>query len=138
MSMHLLGPWYTTTNSKKRTKKSKSSKSLVSKHDQWLLKNGVHPEQIKLKKTVDKNWKSVYNDSMKVDRSDYVSAGLSGNASSCAKRGVMVNLHKEKPEVREAILEKASRVMPLYNKGGLQLLSPSDDLTKIGTLSRRG
>jgi len=138
MSMHLLGPWYTTTNTKKRGKKSNTSKALVSKHDQWLLKNGVHPEQIKLKKSVDKNWKTDYNESMKVDRSGYVSAGLSGSKSACAKRGVMANLHKEKPEVREAILEKASRVMPLYNKGGLQLLSPSDDLTKIGTLSRRG
>lgn len=136
MTMHLLPSYYTTTNYKSRKKKTKEKQ--LTQHDIWLLKKGVHPEQIKLKKSVDKNWKNQYNESMKVDRSDYVSAGLSGNALSCAKRDIMTNLHKEKPEVRKAILEKASRVMPLYNKGGLQLLSPSDDLTKIGTQSRRG
>ena len=129
MSMHILPAYYTTTVSRRKTKKKSPASS---SHELWLLKNGVHPSQIKLKKTVDKNWKTVYNDSMKVDRSDYVSAGLSGTASSCAKRDIMSNLHKEKPEVREAILEKASRVAPLYNKGGYQLISTSDDLTKIG------
>ena len=106
----------------------------------WLFKRGLHPKQIQLKKTVDKNWKKEYIESMKVDRStrSYDDKGLSGIVSSCVKRDIMTNLHKEKQEVREAILEKASRVMPLYNKGGLQLLSPFDDLTKIGTLSRRG
>lgn len=136
MTMHLLPSYYTTTNYKSRKKKSKEKQ--LTQHDIWLLKKGVHPEQIKLKKSVDKNWKKQYNESMKVDRSGYVSAGLSGDALACAKRDIMTNLHKEKPEVRKAILEKASRVMPLYNKGGLQLLSPNDDLTKIGTQSRRG
>ena len=136
MSMHLLPVFYTTTSYNRKKKRKPKNKS-ISKHDAWLLEKGLNLDQIKSKKTVDKNWKKSYTESMKVDRSDYVSAGMSGDASSCAKRDIMTNLHKEKPEVREAILEKASRVMPLYNKGGLQLLSPSDDLTKLGTQSRR-
>lgn len=136
--MHILPAFYTTTNTRKRKQKPKSNSKLVSDHDRWLLKHGVHPEQIRLKKTVDKNWKREYTDSMKVDRDGYVSSGLSGSKSSCAKRDIMTNLHKEPKHVQDAILEKASRVMPLYNKGGLQLLSPKDDLTQIGTKSRRG
>ena len=141
MSMHILPAFYTTTNTRKRKQKSKAKTKLVSDHDRWLLSKGLHPDQIRLKKdkkVLDKIWRASYTESMMVDRSDYVSAGLSGNASSCAKRDIMTNLHKEPKHVQDAILEKASRVMPLYNKGGLQLLSPNDDLTQIGTKSRRG
>lgn len=136
--MPLLPAYYTSTNLKRRKKKTSK---VDSDHDKWLKQQGLHPSQLrekKLKRGVDEKWKTEYSQKLKVDRSDYVSAGLSGDASSCAKRGVMVNLHKEPKHVQEAILEKASRVMPLYNKGGLQLLSPNDDLTKVGSLSRRG
>jgi hypothetical protein len=136
MSMHILPAYYTTTVSN-RKRKSKSKTKLISDHDRWLLSKGLHPDQIKMKKGVDKNWKKEYTENMKIDRAGYVSSGLSGSKSSCAKRDIMTNLHKEPKHVQEAILEKASRVMPLYNKGGLQLLSPKDDLTKIGTQSRR-
>lgn len=135
--MAILPPYYTTNNTRKRKVKSKVNPE----HEKWLMERGLHPKQIRAKKDkklLDKIWRSGYTNDMMVDRSDYVSAGISGNASSCAKRGVMVNLHKEPKHVRDAILEKASRVMPLYNKGGLQLLSPNDDLTQIGTKSRRG
>jgi hypothetical protein len=52
--------------------------------------------------------------------------------------GIMANLHKESAATRAAILEKASRAVPLYNKGGLQLMSKNEDMTRIGSLSRRG
>lgn len=134
--MALLPAYYTTTNLKKRGK-NKVKKN--TEHDKWLRERGLSPDQIKSKKTVDNSWKKKYVETLKVDRSTahYDSAGLKGDASSCANRSLMSNLHKESKETREAILEKASRVMPLYNKGGLQLLSPNDDLTKIGTQSRR-
>lgn len=76
MTMHLLGPWYTTTKTNRKTKvKTKQ----LSKHDAWLLKHGVHPEQIKMKKSVDLNWVKEYNDTLKVDKKDYVSLGVVGN-----------------------------------------------------------
>jgi hypothetical protein len=133
--MHLLGPWFTTT---KTNTKSKSKPQQLTKHDVWLLKNGVHPEQIKIKKGVDLNWKKEYTKNMKVDQSDYVSAGMSGSAFSCAKHNIMSNLHKEPEHVRREILEKASRVMPLFNKGGLQYATPETDLTQVCSKSRRG
>ena len=135
MTMHILPAYYTTTNTRNRKAKVKSA---LSKHDLWLMKNGVHPDQIKLKKGVDKNWKKRYNDDMMVDRSGYVSAGMSGSASSCADRSLMANLHKEPEHVRKEILDKASRVMPLFNKGGLQYATPDTDMTQVGSKSSRG
>ncbi len=139
MSMHILPAFYTTTVSKRKlSRKSKAKSKLISDHDRWLLSKGLHPDQIKLKKGVDENWKKRYSEDMKVDREGYVSSGLSGSKSACAKRDIMTNLHKEPEHVQKEILKKASLVMPLYNKGGLQYAGPNVDLTTVGTKSRRG
>jgi len=137
MSMHILPAYYTTTVSN-RKRKSKTKTKLISDHDRWLLSKGLHPDQIKLKKGVDENWKKEYTNNMKVDREGYFSSGLSGSKSSCAKRDIMTNLHKEPEHVQKEILKKASLVMPLYNKGGLQYAGPNVDLSTVGTKSRRG
>lgn len=135
MSMHILPAYYTTT----KVGKAKAKKpSVMSKHDLWLRERGLLPSQIAAKKGVDTNWKTRYTESMMVDRSDYVSAGMSGNASSCSDRSLMNNLHKEPEHVRKEILDKASRVMPLFNKGGLQYATPATDMTQVGSKSRRG
>ena len=134
--MALLPVYYTTTNLRKR----KQRKTNTSEHDKWLSSMGLSPKQIKAKKSVNTSWSKEYSESLKVDRStkehDSHSV-IAGPASAAANRSIMANLHKESEETRAAILEKASRVMPLYNKGGLQLLSPKDDLTTVGTKSRR-
>ena len=51
MSMHILPAYVTTTKTTFRKQKPKQ----LDKHDAWLWKKGLHPEQIKAKKTVDKN-----------------------------------------------------------------------------------
>jgi len=132
MSMHILPAYYTTNVSRRKSKKKSTNK--ISEHDIWLLKKGLHPEQIRLKKTVDLNWKKEYNDNMKVDRStrEYDNKGLSGNVSSCLKRDIMTNLHKEPKHVQDAILEKASRTAPLYSKGPYQLITDGASLKEIG------
>ena len=49
MSMHLLGPWMTTTkySRKKKFKKTPSERELQSRaeHDKYLMKMGAHPSQ---------------------------------------------------------------------------------------------
>jgi hypothetical protein len=132
----ILPAYYTTNNVKSRSKPKAKSTATV-KHEQWLMERGLLPGQIAKKKTVDVNWKQKYTESIKVDRDDYVSSGLSGDASSTVKRGVMTNLHKEPEHVRKEILDKASRVMPLFNKGGLQYATPDTDMATVGTKSRR-
>jgi hypothetical protein len=64
--------------------------------------------------------------------------GMSGSTDATAKRDLMTNLHKEPEHVRKEILIKASRCMPLFNKGGLQYATPGEDMTQVGTKSRRG
>jgi len=82
MTMHLLPAFVTTTRNSRKTK----SKPASSKHEAWLLKHGVHPSQIKAKKSVDLNWSSRYNESMMVDRSDYVSLGINGNCPKAPEK----------------------------------------------------
>ena len=138
MSMHILPAYYTTTATRKR--KPKNTSKSISAHDKWLLSKGLHPDQIKIKKdkkTLDKMWRSNYNDSMEVDRSTRMYDDKQLVAGDCSKRDIMTNLHKEPEHVREEILKKASLVMPLYNKGGLQYAGPNVDLTTVGTKSRR-
>ncbi len=128
--MPLLPAYYTTTNQRKR----KQRKYDRSEHDAWLIKMGVSPQQIKIKKSKNTSWAKEYAESLKVDRStaQYESAGMSGDASSCANRSIMANLHKEPEHVREAILAKAKRVGPLWNKGGLMFITDDQDLTTLG------
>ena len=135
--MPLLPAYYTTTNLRKR----KSKKTNTSEHDKWLSSMGVSPKQIKAKKSANTSWKSEYSASLKVDRSTReherpLKEVCDAPANATANRSVMSNLHKESEETRAAILEKASRVMPLYNKGGLQLLSKSDDLKALNKVAR--
>jgi hypothetical protein len=47
------------------------------------------------------------------------------------------DLALEKPEVRAAILAKSYRVMPLFNKGGYQFVTDGEDVTTLGSRSRR-
>jgi hypothetical protein len=63
---------------------------------------------------------------------------MSGSSDACAKKDIMTKLHNEPKHVREEILNKASRVMPLYNKGGLQYVTPETDIKTVGSKSRRG
>ena len=142
MSMHILPAYYTTTVSKRKLKRKNTAKSkLVSDHDRWLLSKGLHPDQIKSKKdkkSLDLLFKKEYNDSMVVDRSTRQYDDKKLVAGDCSKRDIMTNLHKEPEHVQKEILRKASLVMPLYNKGGLQYAGPDVDLTTVGTKSRRG
>lgn len=137
MTMHLLPAFYTTTvNRKPKRSNSKSQAIARAEHEAWV--QSMTGGKKASKKVLDFKWKQRYNDDMMVDRSGYVSAGMSGSAFSCTDRSLMSNLHKEPEHVRKEILAKASRVMPLFNKGGLQYATPETDMTQVGSKSRRG
>ena len=135
--MALLPVYYTTTNLRKR----KQRKHDNTEHVAWLSKMGLTPKQIKAKKTKDTTWSKQYTESLQVERSTKhyeksVQEVCHAPSNATAKRGVMTNIHKESEETRKAILDKAKRVMPLYNKGGLQVLSESDDLKALNKVAR--
>ena len=136
MSMHLVGPYMTTTQYNRRKKKSNSARKAAAdaKHNEWLAQQGLTANQIKLKKAFLGDVRhTVSNDD--VPRS---TPKLSNSVGNGFKKGIMENLHKESPEVQKEIMYKASRCMPLYNKGGIQFATPGEDMTQVGTKSRRG
>ena len=131
--MPLLPVYYTTTNLRKR----KQTKHDRSDHDAWLVKMGVSPKQIKAKKTKDTKWRADYSASLQVERSTKehersLREVCNGGANATANRSVMANIHKESEETRNEILAKAKRVGPLWNKGGLMLITDGQDLTTLG------
>lgn len=52
MSMHLVGPYMTTTKYNRRKKPTKNKRQLAAQaeHDKWLTKMGVNPDQLAEKK----------------------------------------------------------------------------------------
>ena len=136
MSMHLVGPYMTTTRygkSKRKLANTASLRESTAKHEAWLRKQGLHPEQRDLKQGFTGKSRNEMPD-YKTDENAPLSNGI-GNGF---KQGVLANLHKEKPEVQKAILDKASRCMPLFNKGGYQYATPGTDMTMVGSKTRRG
>jgi len=131
MTMHLLPAYFTST----RTAKSKSTTvKKMTAHDQWLMKRGLHPSQIAAKKRQVGEYKNDLPD-YSLDRD---SGKLGNSVGNGFARGIMTNLHKERPEVQREIMLKASRCMPLFNKGGYAYATPETDMTTVGSKSRRG
>lgn len=131
MTMHLVGPYMSTNKSRVKGKKlanTAAKREADAKHEKWLKERGLHPNQRELQRAFKGKYKVALPD-LKVEENAPLSNKIDENGLA---RGVMVNLHKEKPEVQAAILEKASRVAPLYNKGGLQLITDGDDLKTLG------
>jgi hypothetical protein len=133
--MALLPAYFTSSSTKKR--KSKPQTKAAAEHAAWLAKMGVSTKK-PAKKVDDKSWQKEYVASLKVEQGHYESSGLNIDQESLAKRDILSRLHREPEHVRRAILDKASRVMPLFNKGGLQYATPNTDMTSVGSKSRRG
>ena len=136
MSMHLVGPYLTTTKygSKKKKSNSKRLAESEAKHNAWLAKQGLTPNQLKLKKEFVGNVRI----NTRPDLTTSNPYQLSNSVGNGYKKGIMENLHKESPEVQKEIMLKASRCMPLFNKGGLQYATPGEDMTQVDSKSRRG
>lgn len=136
MSMHLEKAFLTTTRYSSKKKKSNSKRLAESeaKHNAWLAKQGLTPNQIQLKKAFVGNVRI----NTKPDLTTSNPYQLSNSVGNGYKKGIMENLHKESPEVQKEIMAKASRCMPLFNKGGLQYATPGEDMTQVGSKSRRG
>jgi hypothetical protein len=130
MSFHLVGPYLTTTKYNSKQKKSNSARKIVSdaKHNEWLVKQGLTSNQIKMKKAFLGNVRHNNKPDLRITNPYQLSNGV-GNGF---KKGIMENLHKESLEVQREILEKAKRTAPAYSKGGYQYITPGADLTDIG------
>jgi hypothetical protein len=128
--MHLVGPYMTTTRYSSKKKKSNSRRvaEAEAKHNSWLEKQGLTPNQIKLKKAFVGNVRI----NTKPDLTTSNPYQLSNSVGNGYKKGIMESLHKEAPEVQKEIMLKAARTAPAYSKGGYQYITPGADLTDIG------
>lgn len=137
MTMHLVGPYLSTTKYSSRKKKPNSKQLRAQQaHEEWLRKKGLSKDQrlTKFSKVGKvKNEIPQYLDG--IDNSIPLSNKI-GNG--IAKPDKMSNLHLEKPEVIRATLRKKSRIDVAYNKGPLMYVTDDTDPTTLGTRSRRG
>ncbi len=134
---HLEVPYLSTTRYNHAPKKSKNKRRIANQtqYDNWLRKQGLHPEQRKLVKAFKGEYKNIMPD-LKVK----VAAPLSNNIaiSGGFRHGVMDNLHNETPEIQRKIMEKAMCTEVAYNKGPIMYHSPGTDRSQLGSRSRRG
>ena len=130
MSMHLVGPYLTTTKygSKKKKSNSKRLAESEAKHNAWLAKQGLTPNQLKLKKEFVGNVRI----NTRPDLTTSNPYQLSNSVGNGYKKGIMENLHKETPEVQKEIMAKAARTAPAYSKGAYQYITPGADLSDVG------
>ena len=130
MSMHLEKAFLTTTRYSSKKKKSNSKRLAESeaKHNAWLAKQGLTPNQIQLKKAFVGNARI----NTKPDLTTSNPYQLSNSVGNGFKKGIMENLHKEAPEVQKEIMAKAARTAPAYSKGAYQYITPGADLTDVG------
>lgn len=130
MSMHLVGPYLTTTKygSKKKKSNSKRVAAATDKHNAWLEKQGLTPNQVKLKKEFVGNVRI----NTRPDLTTSNPYQLSNSVGNGYKKGIMINLHKESPEVQKEIIAKANRTAPAYSKGAYQYITPGADLSDVG------
>jgi hypothetical protein len=104
-------------------------------HEKWLLKRGLHPTQIKVRKDVKLLKKIRLQEAvefMRIDRNGYDSARRESIAGTCPDKSIMKNLHNETPEVQRQIIAKANRVAPLYSKGAVQYITNAEDTVYLG------
>jgi hypothetical protein len=127
----MVGPYLTTNASGKKKKKSARQIKADAEHTAWLKARGLDRATVQAKIAKEKP-------RAEMPTYEYKKVQYSNVVGSGTQSGVMANLHKEAPHVQKAILDKASRVMPLFNKGGLQYCTPDTDLKTVGTKSRRG
>jgi len=81
MTMHLLPVFYTTTSTRKRKpSNNKRVAKSAAEHEAWVksMTGGKKAD----KKVLDFKWKSKYTNDIKVDRSDYVSAGFGDGSTA--------------------------------------------------------
>lgn len=106
-------------------------------HDKFLTKMGVHPSQLKEKKKMGNYYGPRRKQAKPIEEKVFLE-DFSAYKNTGAVKGILANIHNEPEHVQRQIRELQSRVMPLYNKGGLQLASKNEDLSTVGARSRRG
>lgn len=141
MTMHMLGPYMTTTNTRKRkSKKSQKQKQADIAHDKWLRKMGAHPDQRSVAQPGSvsglgpegRKFKSCHSDQHKGDKcygsttgSKPVGVGSTPAIPLSNKIVAIDNSGKLDTEIK-MMYSSQYVVGQAYNKGGTQVLSKQE------------
>ena len=129
MSMHLVGPWMTTTSTRKqKSKKSKRQLQADIEHDKWLRKMGVHPSQRSVAQPGSVSGLGPEGRRFESYRSDQI---------PLSNRIVPIQTNKSVDRETKLMYSSQYVVGQAYNKGGLQVLS-KEDANDPTTGKRRG
>lgn len=118
MSMHLVGPWLTTTGHARKRGKKKT-------------KPVVH-KQPKIMSNPFNKFPSLATPEGR--GTAHIKSLDPTNMSPALVHSIMdpKRLAKETPEIRAAIIAKSHRIAPAYNKGAAQYITDETDLTDLG------
>lgn len=105
-------------------------------HEKYLRDMGVHPDQLKEKRKMGNYFGSRKKPAPVIEEKVFLH-DISSYSGTGKVRGILANIRNEPEHVQAKIRKLQSRVMPLYNKGGLQLAIESEDMTVVGSRSRR-
>ena len=114
MSMHLVGPYMTTTSYKKRKAKNKTKKMLEAeaKHEKWLRKMNAHPEQIARNKEKNVNVSILSKPNYSSDRSTIPTSDVIPGGSTAQKERLVYS--GERRLLGIATMHK-SNMVPVYH-----------------------
>jgi len=118
MTMHLLPAFMTTTSTRKRKSKMTGKAKLhLAAHEQWI--NKMTGGKKSNKKVLDKLWKTEYNTSMMVDRSNMNKTGITSGV--CSKPDEKV-YSGELKLIGIATMHK-SNMVPVFSKATAEEIS---------------
>lgn len=126
VTMHLVGPYLTTSRYNGKTKLNAKQKRALEEHEEWMRKKGIGTKTKTEKRSANPNSIPDYREGSRA------SVPLSNKLGNGYQTGVMVNLHKESPETQKEILAKAKRLAPAYSKGAYQYITPGSDVVDLG------
>lgn len=136
MTMHMVHPGLSTINTGKIKKKlNAKQKKAAADHEAWLKKQGVHPDQLASRNSGTRPAKMTKLFDTKVEGPQCSNGFAPGGAKKSVFDSQWKRTYENDPHMagrEQAALRQAgalkSRLMPLYNKGPVQLSTNSHNL----------
>lgn len=126
MTMHMVGPYLTTTKYNSKRKLNVKQQRALDEHEAWMKKKGIGTKTKTEKRTESPHSIPDYRAGSRG------TVPLGNKLGNGYQTGVMVNLHKESAATQKEIIAKSKRLAPAYSKGAYQYITPGSDIVDLG------